>query len=105
MARIKKFRCGCAITTKEILELANDKLARDGYDENVKNFHVLNMMHLKAQKWLDIHGTTRKNPWLPTHKIGLNYIYDSRLANRLLREVIKDAIARQSKHEWEIVWE
>jgi len=105
MARSKQFRCGCAITTAEIVELANLRLAKDGYDENVKRFHVLNMMHAKAQKWLDIHGTEKKNPWLPAKKIGLNYIYDGRLANRLLREVIKDAITRQSKWSWEVVWE
>lgn len=105
MARSKQFRCGCAITSREIVELANVQLAKDGYEENVKTFHVLNMMHAKAQRHLDLHGTRKKNPWLPTRKIGLNYIFEARQANRLLREVIKDAITRQSKRSWEIVWE
>jgi hypothetical protein len=110
-----RFKCSCAITTREIANTANTVLVEKNWDGDIKVTHVLATMHEFAEMWLAEMGSHRdtyeRNDWLPTRRIGNNYIFEHNVAVVLVAALVDWSIARQASRagintddaEWELV--
>jgi hypothetical protein len=95
------FKCDCAITSRDICHTANTVLIRLNWDGCIAPLDVLKLM----REWVDIWATTvvkapdpyfSPNPWMPSRKIGNNYVFDKSAAIAFVEALVDVGIARQS---------
>lgn len=97
MAKKSGFRCGCAVTVKEIAEAATELTGHRVSPAVVRTARIrLAQAHCDAvfaaepTAW---DAACIKNPYLPTNNIGGAYVFTAARAGKLLRAVVECASA------------